>query len=210
MLTVTSTFGDFAGRFGKVPGAIVAAEKRAVAKCAKVVEARVKKHFVGYTRTAGASLSSVGLVRSRTGHLRQSLNSSDAQMGPGGYFATVGFRKGTVDAYAKTVEEGGVFTPKTAKILAIPVGEALTRGGVARYQSPRDVEGGFWRQSVQGFLGFYRWVGKQLQLLFVGKRRVKVDPFKPLQRSLDGTRSQFGPIFEKEVAVAMRNALAGR
>ena len=210
MLTISSNIAEFSRRVGKMPAALSVAEQKATGKCAKVVEVRVIKHFVGYSAASkGATLASQGLVRQRTGHLKQSLNSSDAKKDGAGWFATVGFRKGVVDAYAETVERGRTFTP-SKQLLAIPVGEALTAAGVARYRSPRDVSDGFWRQSVSGFVGFYQWVGKRLNLLFIGRRRVEVKAFKPLQRSLDGTRGQFKGIYEAEVAVALRKALGGR
>jgi hypothetical protein len=173
------------------------------------VKARVMKHFVGYTQTKGASLSSMGLVRKRTGHLIQSTAASDAMADRNGWYATVGFRKGSVDAYAKAVEEGADFTP-SKKLLAIPVGPALTPSGVARYRSPLDVADGFWAQTKGGTgMGFFVRIGKRLQMLFIGRKHVKVPAFRPLQRSLDGARPQFAGIFTAEADKAIRSALGG-
>lgn len=210
MLTISTNAAEFAARVGKVAPAMDKAAAVAIAKCAKVVEARARKHFVGYSQARAASLGAAGLVRARTGHLRSSLNSSDAKRDGGGWYATVGFRDGVVRAYAKTVEYGATFTPTRARILAIPTEEALKPSGEARYRSPKDIEGGFWRKTLAGdFLGFYDVVGKKLRLLFIGKRRVTAPEIKPLRRSLDGARPQFTGIFQAEEAAAIRRALAG-
>lgn len=210
MVTITSNAAEFAARVGKVAPAMDKAAAVATAKCAKVVDARARKHFVPYGKTSGASLSSAGLVRKRSGHLLQSLASSEAKRDGKGWFATVGFRKGVVDSYAKSVEDEQTSFTAKKKLLAIPVNEALTTAGVARYRSPLDVPDGFWRENLAGFVGFYQWVGKRLRLLFVGRRTVKVRGARPLKRSLDGARPQFVGIFQAEEAAAIRNALGGR
>lgn len=64
-------------------------------------------------------------------------------------------------------DEQMTITPKSSKFLAIPVGEGLTKAGVARYKSPRDVPEGFFVKSKAG------------QLLF-GIKRGKRGKFRPL------------------------------
>lgn len=64
-------------------------------------------------------------------------------------------------------EEEMTITPKKSKFLAIPIGKGLTKAGVARYKSPRDVPEGFFVKSKAG------------KLLF-GIKRGKRGKFRPL------------------------------
>lgn len=209
-ITVTSTFEDARRRFARLPAALERAEQRFVKVAGLRTEKRTKQHFVPYRRVEHASLFSVGLVRRRTSALLNSLNTSPAEKVASGWQTRVGFRDGPVRSYAKTIEYGATFTP-SKKLLAIPVGEALTSAGVARYRSPLDVTNGFWAPMRGGTsVGFFARVGKRLQLLFVGRKRVEVKPFRPLGRSLDSERPFFVELFNKEADAAIAAALAGR
>ena len=66
-------------------------------------------------------------------------------------------------------DEEKTITPKNAKFLAIPIGEGLTKAGVARYKSPRDVPDGFFIKSKAGNLLFGYKKGKRgkFRALFV-------------------------------------------
>jgi len=80
----------------------------------------------------------------------------------------VGVKAGSgVDRYKWLLgDEEKTIVPKRSKFLAIPIGEGLTASGVARYSSPRQVEGGF----------FVKTGGR---LLF-GYKRGKKGKFRPL------------------------------
>ena len=82
--------------------------------------------------------------------------------------AVVGVRGSSgVDKYKWLLgDEDKQIVPRRSKFLAIPIGEGLTGAGVARYSSPRDVEGGF----------FVKTGGR---LLF-GYKRGKKGKFRPL------------------------------
>lgn len=64
--------------------------------------------------------------------------------------------------------------PLTSKYLAIPIGEALTAGGVARYNSPRDVPGLSLITSLRGNLILVSQVGNMLEPFFLLKKQVEV------------------------------------
>ena len=211
-ITVTSTFEDARRRFARLPAALERAEQRFVKVAGLRTEKRTKQHFVPYRRIEHASLSSVGLVRRRTSDLLNSLNTSPAEKVAGGWQTRVGFRDGVVRSYAKTIEYGATFTP-SKKLLAIPVGEALTSAGVLRadYARPSYVKNGFWKPMRDGqSVGFFERVGQRIRLLFIGRRRVTVKPFRPLGRSLDSERPFFVELFNKEADAAIAAALSGR
>jgi hypothetical protein len=69
--------------------------------------------------------------------------------------------------------------PKRGKYLAIPIGQNLTPAGVARYDSPQLVPGGFFRRSKSGKLlfGINDGVGNQSR---IGSKTRKTARFVPL------------------------------
>lgn len=85
--------------------------------------------------------------------------------------AVVGVRENAAVAkYAWLLtDEEKTITPKRAKFLAIPIGEGLTKAGVARYASPRDVPKGFFVKSKTGHLlfGYKRGKRGKFRALFV-------------------------------------------
>lgn len=180
------------------------AERKSVAwGAAKVARAAMDK-----LRGGGADHLNV-----RTGALRDSLTKPGAievEHDALGYKAAVGFRKGVVDAYAPIQEYGGTVRPKNARVLTIPLPENLTAAGVARVASPRDVEGGFWRQGAQhpvfwgpgptsgGLSG--KWDAVPL---FVGVPSVTIPERKPLRSALEENNAEIFARFQSEVAAAL-------
>lgn len=82
-------------------------------------------------------------MRVRTGMLRSSITGRAESDGQNVIVTLSGGgqgRRGPVP-YAGVQEFGATIRPRRGKYLAIPVGPALTRAGVARYVSPRDVPG---------------------------------------------------------------------
>ncbi|HOT73739.1 MAG TPA: hypothetical protein PLX18_11360 [Anaerohalosphaeraceae bacterium] len=66
-----------------------------------------------------------------------------------------------VDAYAWLLtDEVKTIRPRTARLLAVPIGENLTAAGVPRFRSPRDVPNGFFYRSASGALLFGYRLGK--------------------------------------------------
>jgi len=80
-------------------------------------------------------------LKNRSGDLRRAVDGW--REGP--LEAVVGVRPASaVDKYKWLLgDEEKTIVPRQSKFLAIPIGEGLTGSGVARYSSPRDVEGGF-------------------------------------------------------------------
>jgi len=88
-----------------------------------------------------AKINATTRMRKRTGHLRRSIQGRtkrasedviEVHVSAGGTAAL-----GTIK-YARIQELGGTVRPKTARMLAIPLGPALTAAGVNRRTSPRD------------------------------------------------------------------------
>jgi hypothetical protein len=91
-------------------------------------------------------------LKRRTGNLARSIYG--VVTGPGE--ATIGVPAGTgVEHYQWLLgDEQKTIVPTKGKYLAIPIGENLTGAGVARYTSPRQVEGGFFIKTKTGRLLF--------------------------------------------------------
>lgn len=90
---------------------------------------------------------------------------------------TVGTIGGSGDTtYAHTHEFGATITPKRAKWLTIPIGEALTPAGVARGTIRDFPEGFFFRPGADTLEGlfFVREVGDRLEFLFALRKRVRI------------------------------------
>jgi hypothetical protein len=103
-------------------------------------------------------------LKRRTSRLAGALGSWMA----GELHAVVGVpERSGVDAYKYLLgDEAKTITPKKAKFLTIPIGEALTASGVSRFSSPRQVPEGF----------FVRTGGR----LLYGYKKGKRGRFRPL------------------------------
>lgn len=78
------------------------------------------------------------MLKVRSGSLRRSVTS---KVGAVDHTLTIeiGSTQGPATKYARIHEYGGTIRPIRAKLLAVPVGPALTPAGVPRYPSPRAV-----------------------------------------------------------------------
>lgn len=108
----------------------------------KVVRMALERAGLRGVREAKLSLTNSG--NQRTGNLRSSIR-HEVRASANGSVEMVLRAGGAVGpaevAYARMQEYGGTVVPRTAKNLAIPVGPALTRAGVARVTSPRNWPG---------------------------------------------------------------------
>jgi hypothetical protein len=95
-----------------------------------VVSRMIKEHMSGPTGPSSVSV--------RSGQLRRSLDGTVATWSGEKKMMLVMFFGGGVP-YARIHEYGGTITPKRAKNLAVPVGAAKTRAGVARYSGPTSI-----------------------------------------------------------------------
>jgi len=122
---------------------IVAAASRGLTKGAAIAAGNVVKNYL-----AGQAL------KMRTGQLAKYVGS----WSPSALEAVVGVADKTpVDKYKWLLgDESKTIRPKSAKFLAIPIGENLTNAGVARFESPRDVEGGFFVRTKGRLLFGYK------------------------------------------------------
>lgn len=115
----------------------------------------------------------------RTGLLRDTLDGWH----PARFEGVIGIPPGSaVEKYAWLLGDNPenqpkTIRPKTAKYLAIPIGENLTASGVAKFISPRDVPDGFFVNTGDQLLFGYR-KGKteraKFRPLFVLKKEVQI------------------------------------
>lgn len=100
-----------------------------------------------------------------------------------------GVRTGEPVKYASILERGGVITAKNGKMLAIPIGAALTPAGVERFR-PNDIRGRSFIMRKNGRAIIFLKQGKRALPVFVLKRSVKIPAFHYLSRSLAQSQSQ--------------------
>jgi len=103
-------------------------------------------------------------LKRRTGNLARAVDAWLKQSG----VLTIGVHEdAAVNDYAWLLtDEKKTIRPKKGKFLAIPIAENLTGSGVARYNSPREVEGGFFIKSKSGKLLFGYQKGKTKRAKF--------------------------------------------
>lgn len=138
-------------------------------------------------------------LKRRTGNLANSVDGWRERDLEG----TIGIRENSlVKDYAYLLgDEEKLITPKNAKYLAIPIGEALTPSGVPRYSSPREVDDGF----------FVKTGGR---LLF-GRKNGKRGRFRPLftlvkSVLVQGTGALYDGVMESidDITDSMSNQIA--
>lgn len=148
-----------------------------------------------------ANVSGIILHR-RTGNLAKSMGyrlyhndkdgSWESQIGSGASLQTNRM------IYANILEEGGVIRPVTAKMLAIPIGQALTPAGVARFK-PRQItsagyDKSFIRRSRRGTLILFGAKGSGASIkvtpLFVLKDKVTIPDFRYMATTVEQTKDQ--------------------
>lgn len=116
-------------------------------------------------------------LRRRTGNLARALTGWRVAK----YQAMVGVKDASaVDAYAWLLgDETKTIVPKKGKYLAIPIGQNLTKAGVAKYDSPVFVPGGFFLRTRSGKLlfGVMDGAGNQSR---IGSKTRKTARFVPL------------------------------
>ena len=119
----------------------------------------------------------------RTGALKNSVQLMPLEEDASHITARVGIGGGL--PYAKVQEYGATITPRNAMFLAIPIGEALTGAGVAKF-GPRDIEasgydGSFVRTGPSGNKIIYGKRGNEVVPLFVLVSSVTI-PARPFAR----------------------------
>ena len=124
--------------------------RRVLAKLPSAVDVEMRKafrehgaFFEGYMKTKrfrgyAGSKNTGSLLQNRSGLLRRSFSHTVAGgLGQGQPLTLLVFSQGA--KYARLQEYGGVIKPTKAKNLTIPLDDALTRAGVQRYSSVRDL-----------------------------------------------------------------------
>lgn len=127
----------------------------------------------------------------RTGKLRQSIYSGTR------------IKRDTVEAftgskvpYAAIQERGGVVRPRTARMLAIPLGAAKTKAGVNR-QRPRDYTDLFIIKSKSGKLLLVRKNGDGIEPLFLLVHQSKIRPHWYLRDGMRSAAKTADPLLRK-------------
>lgn len=153
--------------------------------------------------------------RKRTGALGDSVGFSSTREVGGGFETSAGFRDGPVAAYAAVQEFGKAnITPKNAKLLSIPVGEALTGTGVPRYGSPLDVPDSLDPTWIfpkgRNPLFVTRDENDEIdEVLFVGVKSVSIEGRHPVEKSFDEVSPRLPVIGQEEFDRAIAAALGG-
>jgi hypothetical protein len=136
---------------------------------------RVERHVKEIELSGGA-------LNVRSGQLRRSVHT---KISDGGMVARVG----TATIYALPHEDGATITPKNARVLAIPLRAALTRGGRSR-GGPRDFADGFWTKKPEWKHPiFFQRRGQSLVALFVGVQRVVLKARRPFAKTVAATNT---------------------
>lgn len=115
----------------------------------------------------------------------------------------VGIPEGTaVDKYAYLLgDEDKTITPKNGKFLTIPIGEGLTPSGVARYKSPREVEGGFFvRTNGHLLFGYKNGKKGKFRPLFVLVKSVTVQGSNALYNGVMESIGDISKAIENEIS----------
>lgn len=163
--------------------------------------------------TTEAKLRATGGPRARSGRLRASIAASVEPVSDGLELrgrAGGNSKGGAQVRYARMQEYGGVQRPRNAKMLAIPVGPALTGAGVSKFASPRDVpglvlvrsRGGAFLlvKSGEGMSGRSKKIG---EVWYVLKRQVTI-PAQPYMRpAMQVVRVLLPDVLSKNVSQAV-------
>ncbi len=181
-------YGQTVRRLGRMGQAIIDA-------CAEGLEIGAK---IAAGHVVSEHMSGQDLKR-RTGNLARAV---DGWM-EGRTEAVIGVRPhSAVDRYAWLLgDEQRTITPKRSKFLAIPIAEGLTPSGVAKYKSPREVEGGFFIKSKKGQLLFGYSKGKRgkFRPLFVLVKSVFVQGTGALYDGVMESMDDMGQAIERAI-----------
>jgi hypothetical protein len=114
---------------------------------AQFVRVMKERRFTGYEGRTPES----GKLQNRTGTLRKSIDFTPLEPVIGGRIGVICYTSGV--KYARMQEYGGEVTPRRAKNLTIPLEDNLTKAGVTRYGSARDLidQHGMWKPSERRY-----------------------------------------------------------
>lgn len=181
------SFNQVAAELGSMGSALKAACTAGLEKGVKIAAGNViANHLTGQS------------LKRRTGNLARAVDGwldSDTD-------GVVGVGEGTaVDKYAWLLgDEEKTITPKNAKFLTIPIGEGLTPSGVARYKSPREVDGGFFIRSKGTLLfGYKRGKKGKFRPLFVLVKSVRVKGSGALYEGVTESMADISLAIENEI-----------
>lgn len=175
------------------------AEKRTVRILQQIGAAALRRRLTGEDR------------KRRSGDLTRSITAAEPLRRPGGVWeGRFGYGSGPSARYARILEDGGTITPKNAKVLSIPILAGLTGTGRARYESPKEVEGGFWitRAGLPPLFAVQRG-GKnsqRLDILFVGAQRSVIKGKKSAERSAAEAQLRARSVLDEQVRLALSPA----
>lgn len=202
--------GAVAAKFGRLPALLRAAEARAVVRAGVMMTKRWRR----------AATNEILHARSDT--YRSSIGASPVEYDMyGAAQVRVGIRVGspkggTARKYAAIQEYGGTITPVKAKMLAIPVGKALTSAGVPRYSSPEQVEGDTkWvfikskNPHVRAIFGVADENDEIEDVLFIGMDEVTIPARRPMGKSYDEIRPLVPGLVDEECVKAVQAAMRG-
>lgn len=148
--------------------------------------------------------------RVRSGALRRSITGrAEIGLDAATLTLTAGEDGTSTGRYASLQEYGGVVRAIRSQYLAIPVGPAKTAAGVARYASPRDVPGLFFRPTAAGGLLLRGRKRGPPELLYVLRRQVTIPAARYIGRALDWARAEAPRRVDGVLADALPSSKAG-
>lgn len=194
-------FDRLAEHFQKLGPAVQSAQKRTVERAALLTQSKVIARAKSDLR-----------VRSGAYSAGAEKGFSPAVQTSTGFESSAGIADGPARKYAAVQEFGAVITPKQAKVLSVPVGEALTGAGVPRYSSPLDVPGDAVWISPKGRHPLFVTLDENDEIdevLFVGLERVEVTGKHIVERSKDEVAPLVPNMGREELDRAVAAAIGG-
>lgn len=190
-----------AEHFQRIGPAVLEAQKRTVNRAALLTQSKIIARAKSELRVRSGGYSA-GAEK----------GFAPATVTPSGVEARAGIADGPAAKYAAVQEFGAVITPKQAKVLAVPVGEALTGAGVPRYASPLDVPGDAMWITPKGRKPLFVTKDENDeidQVLFVGLDHVTVTGKHIVERSTDEVAPLVPQIGSEELDRAIAAAIGG-
>lgn len=165
----------------------------------------VEAGLVAAGNVVANELSGQALKR-RTGNLAKELTSWPVS----GEVVMVGIpENSTVDHYAWLLgdQREHVIRAKKGKFLAIPIGEGLTKAGVARFKSPREVSDGFFvRTDNQYLFGVKNGQKGKFRPLFILKKSVRIRGTGALRRGIENSMDDMTGKIMDEIVTSVEGA----
>lgn len=202
-------------------------DKRHFVRAMDALPGKVAGHVFTALRDAGKTFERdfsknrlKGGARGGFGHMGAGLNMRTGRLTGSlfsGVSAGVGLKPrlevgigGGAAPYAGIHETGGTIRPKRARWLTIPVADGLTRAGVPRYKSPRDVPDGFFHRKGANLFFMQRTGPRSApQLLFALVKSARIPPRLEFEKSFRKAEPDMRARIERGIQDAVKEVDRG-